>query len=149
MSGFYFNPVLLNYIPSSWKDDGTYNEDTWPEGMVLLTEEEVQTYRNSPPPDGKILGSIDGRPAWVDPPPPSDEALAAEARNERDQLLVNVYDKGINMALRALRIASTPEEKAYAEGKVSELDLYAEALISLPEQAGFPQTIIWPIAPTK
>lgn len=83
------------------------------------------------------------------PAPTEDEILAAQARQERDLLLRNIYDPGILMAQRAQRIASTPEQKTYAEGKVSELDAYAEALVAIPTQSGFPQTIIWPTAPTK
>lgn len=81
--------------------------------------------------------------------PVDEETLAVEARTERERLLRNNYDPGIMMALRALRMASTPEETSYAEGKVSELDVYAEALLVVPDQVGFPQTIIWPTAPTK
>lgn len=75
-------------------------------------------------------------------------ALAAAARSKRDGLLRSVYDPGILMAQRALRLASTPEETAYAEGKILELDLYAEALQGVPEQEGFPQAIDWPMTPT-
>ena len=70
--------------------------------------------------------------------------MAAAARLQRDGLLRSIYDPGILMAQRALRLASTPEESAYAESKILELDLYAEALQGIPEQEGFPQTIQWP-----
>ena len=81
---------------------------------------------------------------------PEDPAhLAASARNQRDTALRGIYDPGILMAQRALRMAQTPEEIAYAEGKISELDNYAEALQNIPEQPGFPQTISWPATPTK
>lgn len=80
---------------------------------------------------------------------PSDEQLAIDARQLRESLLRSTYDPGIMMALRALRMASTPEETAYAEGKIAELDAYAELLLAIPNQAGFPQTITWPAAPTK
>lgn len=83
------------------------------------------------------------------PPGPSQEELAFQARLNRDQLLKSVYDPGINMALRALRMAGTPEAQSYAEGKIIELDNYAQALEGVPEQQGFPQTIDWPVAPTK
>lgn len=74
---------------------------------------------------------------------------AAAARAERDSQLRTIYDPGILMAQRALRLASTPEEVAYAEGKILELDTYAEALAGIPEQPGFPQTVVWPAVPTK
>lgn len=81
--------------------------------------------------------------------PPDPAVLAERARSEREQLLRSVYDPGIMMALRALRMATTPQQTAYAEGKVQELDLYAEALLAIPDQPGFPQTIVWPVVPTK
>lgn len=82
-------------------------------------------------------------------PQPSTEDLAAAARLERDGRLKAIYDAGINMALRGVRMASTPEELSYAEGKVIELDNYAQALEDIPDQPGFPQTIDWPVAPTR
>ena len=81
--------------------------------------------------------------------PPDPAVLAAQARSERERQLRSIYDPGIMMALRALRMSSTPEDADYAEGKIEELDAYAEALIAIPDQAGFPQTIVWPTAPTK
>lgn len=80
---------------------------------------------------------------------PSNSELALIARSSRDQILRSVYDPGILMALRGLRMASTPEDIAYAEGKITELDIYAQALQEIPEQAGFPQVIVWPATPTK
>lgn len=70
-------------------------------------------------------------------------------RAERDALLRENYDRGITMALRALRMAVTPEQTDYAQGKIAELDQYAELLTAIPEQPGFPVTITWPVLPTK
>ena len=75
--------------------------------------------------------------------------VASVVRNTRDNFLRTIYDPGILMAQRALRMASSPEETAYAEGKIVELDLYAYALQLIPDQAGFPNTIVWPVAPTR
>lgn len=76
-------------------------------------------------------------------------SVALAARQERERLLRSTYDPGILMAQRALRMASTDADKAYASGKIAELDLYAEALVAITEQPGFPQAITWPVAPTK
>lgn len=75
--------------------------------------------------------------------------LATSVRAERDKLLRNVYDAGINMALRAARMSTTPEELSYAEGKIVELDNYAQALEGIPEQPGFPSVVTWPATPVK
>jgi hypothetical protein len=83
------------------------------------------------------------------PDPVDLDQLAITVRNQRDYALRSIYDPGILMAQRALRMAASPEESSYAEGKIAELDAYAEALTEIPEQAGFPQTIVWPVAPTR
>ena len=82
-------------------------------------------------------------------PGASTAAMAGAARIERERLLRSIYDPGILMAQRALRMAATPEEINYAESKIAELDVYAETLVAIPDQPGFPQTITWPVAPTK
>ena len=80
---------------------------------------------------------------------PDNTELAYTARSAREQLLRTVYDPGILMSQRALRMAQTDTDRAYASSKIAELDVYAEALIAIPDQPGFPQTITWPVAPTK
>jgi len=101
--------------------------------------------------EGWVANEVDGE--WVISPyvaPPADPVyLSIMAKQERESLLRSIYDPGILMAQRALRMAATTQEKAYAEGKISELDAYAEALLAIPDQEDFPQTIIWPAAPTK
>lgn len=77
------------------------------------------------------------------------EGLAYSARFQRDAMLRDIYDTGINIALRFRRLAATAEEISYAESKISELDAFAVALESIPDQPGFPQTIVWPVVPTK
>jgi len=90
-------------------------------------------------------GSVFAAPVVAGPDPIQ---LAAEARLQRDNLFRTVSDPGTMMALRALRLATTPEETTYAQGKLAEVDAYAVALQGIAEQAGFPTTIIWPVAPT-
>jgi hypothetical protein len=128
-SGLVVNLIVLEEN-SGWVD---------PEGFIT-----VQT-------DMASIGwkYVNGQFISPEPDPPTYEELAASARGERDQLLKTTYDPGIMMALRALRMASTPDQEAYAKGKVEELDAYAEALVAIPDQPGFPQTIVWPEAPTK
>ena len=84
--------------------------------------------------------------AYINPQPTITE-LSAAARQQRDILFRTVSDPGTLMAQRALRLATTPEGIAYAQGKLAEMDAYAIALQGIAEQAGFPATINWPIAP--
>lgn len=74
------------------------------------------------------------------------EGLAISARAKRDGLLSDVYDKGVLMAQRAIRLNGDADGKLAA--KLHELDQYAVALQNVPKQTGFPQTITWPTAPT-
>lgn len=126
--------------------DGDITQELHPSILAIdLTEVDPA------PQVGWTVEEISG--SWVFSPPvvqqPSDEILAENARTMRNQLLRSVYDPGILMAQRALRMASTPEEESYAEGKIIELDNFAEALQDIPDQIGFPQTIDWPVTPTK
>lgn len=82
-------------------------------------------------------------------PGPDLVLLAANARYQRDFLFGTVADPGTLMALRAIRMATNPEDIAYAQGKLAELDAYSVALQDVPEQIGFPVTINWPTIPTK
>lgn len=73
----YFVPSLVSFIPSEWKDDGTYADERWPDDAILLTEEQTEEYWMSSPPEGKMLGVVDGLPGWIDIPPPSDDQVIA------------------------------------------------------------------------
>ena len=53
----------------------------WPEDGVDVTGEEYGALFPAPP--GKFIDTLDGRPQWVDMPPPSEEQLIAMAENER------------------------------------------------------------------
>ena len=77
---------------------------------------------------------------WLNPTPTPEE-LSAAARLERDTRLKTIYDPGINMALRAVRMASTPEELSYAESKTTtlkHLKAFRSSLDSLKQSYGQP-----------
>lgn len=71
--GFYDSTLRASYAIAG----------TWPTDAVELTQEEQQTYHMQQPPEGKMLGSMGGRPAWVDippPPPPTREQVESARR---------------------------------------------------------------------
>ena len=72
------------------------------------------------------------------PPPPTEEQLAEMVRYQRDELL-----KELDVIVsNPLRFASfTDEQKA-------ELATYRQALLDVPQQAGFPSEVVWPEKPT-
>lgn len=130
-----------------WQNTDMFGYPEDPEGMTTI---EVTAEQFEDP----IYKSVVSGALSEDEPvevqiPPDPVQLALAARNKRGSLLRDIYDPGIMMALRARRMATTPEAIAYAEGKVSELDVYAEALLGIPDQPGFPITITWPVTPTK
>lgn len=124
MRYFYKSPNGEVYEYASVEERNTYGAPD----LVAMTQEEIDAHLSN---------------GGIDPQPPTEE----EIRAQRDVLLISIYDKGINMALRALRLAVSPEDLAYAEGKIAELDAYAEALTSIPEQDGFPGNVDWPETP--
>ena len=83
MESVYFSPSLLSFIPARWKDDGTYTEQTWPADAVLVTDEVAQTFWKQTPPEGKQLGVVKGRPAWVDLPAPTQAQLISIADQQK------------------------------------------------------------------
>ncbi|MGV4148097.1 tail fiber assembly protein [Citrobacter freundii] len=83
----YFAASIPAFIPSQWKEDGTYNDETWPADAVLLSDEESELYWKQNPPAGKQLGAENGRPVWIDIPAPTREELILTAENERQRLL--------------------------------------------------------------
>ncbi|ANI28921.1 hypothetical protein PL78_19250 [Yersinia entomophaga] len=82
----YYSANLNGFIPAAWKDDGTYNKKTWPSDAVLLSDEESNEYWKTTPPDRKTIGSLNGRPVWVDIPPPSPEELIYRAVQKKKAL---------------------------------------------------------------
>lgn len=105
----YFSSSKLSFIPASWKTDGTYTDETWPSDAVLLTDDEQDIYWLNNPPEGKQLGSLDGRPVWVDIPSPPNEVLLSQ---EISKLGV-AYKKDIadlNTAYLAAIVSDGPTE---------------------------------------
>ena len=64
------------------------------------------------------------------------ERAIKEKRQERDELLRKVADAMNPMRWEGL---SEPEKQAYRD--------YRQALLDIPQQAGFPENIKWPVKP--
>jgi len=67
-----------------------------------------------------------------------DAMLSAELRRERDNLLVNADA----IAGNALRWASLDADAQDAWA------VYRQALLDVPQRAGFPNTVVWPVFPS-
>jgi hypothetical protein len=67
------------------------------------------------------------------------------AKLKRDFLLIDVYDREVMRVQRELRAASGNAEKEQSlKSELSKLDAYAVALQDVPNQNGFPDSIVWP-----
>ncbi|MGL5726700.1 MAG: tail fiber assembly protein [Plesiomonas sp.] len=138
----YFSKSKLSFIPIQWKDDGTYTDETWPSDAVLLTQEESDTYWKTSPPEGKQLGAThDGRPCWIDIPPPSQAEQVAQADAVKSTLQREAEDaiKPLERA-KSLGIA-TPQELAL----LTEWEKYSVYLMRVDTSTA--PNITWPVKP--
>lgn len=69
-------------------------------------------------------------------PPPDKDAEAANVRAQRDQLL---NESDVYVLLDRWSVMSSEQQQAWAT--------YRQALRDIPEQAGFPFDVQWPIKP--
>ncbi|HAT2287168.1 TPA: tail fiber assembly protein [Citrobacter freundii] len=84
MNIYYYSPSENGFMPGNEK--GKYvNAGTWPDDAVEVDEATFAAFTQAPP-EGKILGAIDGLPAWVDISPPTQEELTAESELIKNSL---------------------------------------------------------------
>lgn len=127
-NGVFFYPYDLK---SDYEASGA-----WPEDGLDVSDEVFNEFAGNAPPEGKVLGvGASGEPVWEDAPLPTEEALATQARAERNRLLSEVD------SISPVRWAGMT--KAEQDGWVA----YRQALLDVPQQEGFPNDIIWPDRP--
>ncbi|EAU2329964.1 tail assembly chaperone [Salmonella enterica] len=92
MNNYVWSALHVSFFPKAMLQD--YESAGWNlSDAIDVVDSLFQTYRAMPP-DGKMLGVVDGMPAWIDKPPVpnsvllSDELarLASEYKNDRAQL---------------------------------------------------------------
>lgn len=81
--------------------------------------------------------------------PPPDAEIARRERSERDRRLRMEYDPQASRLTRDLRLTSDSVMIEALQNELAQWDSYAVALQDVPQQAGFPHTIIWPEAPAN
>ena len=84
---YLFSPTTLGFYPLEMKDQ--YQRYGNLPADVIEVSDSVRDKYNFVVPDGKQLGCKNGRPAWVDIPPPTHEELIAAAEQVRQQLLAH------------------------------------------------------------
>lgn len=113
----------------------TENSSTMPRDVVHITRETRDKLMTAQHRDGKLIRpDANGYPVAVDPPPPSDEFLAKLARGQRDVLLT------------ASDWTQQPDVQ-HPPDVAAAWRTYRQALRDITSQPGFPQNVIWPVAP--
>ncbi|WP_423197462.1 Phage tail protein [Cupriavidus sp. H19C3] len=98
--------------------------------------------------DGQATGKVmmiseEGHALLADPSPPSDDYLAGEARLNRDRLLAATDGMVLRHSDELQEgIATTLTAEQYQA-----LMRYRRELRNVPEQSGFPASIVWPETP--
>lgn len=122
-----------------------YDLNTWPHDLpdfpaLLSAEDHARILAELS--TGRVLAADEtGRPVTLEPPPPSVEALAAEARRRRDAEIAGVrWLVERHRDEQALQMATTLTAEDYR--LVQE---HVQALRDVPEQDGFPHAIDWPV----
>lgn len=93
--------------------------------------------------NGKVIEDKGDYLEAVNPPEPTDEQKAAEARAERDRRINAIrwrIERYQTQAAAGLETTDTAEH-------YKAILLYVQALRDIPEQAGFPDAIEWPEEP--
>ena len=136
---------MMNYSASKnafydASDRALYTE--WPADCVEMTQEEVDAYCFDLAPDGKRLGSgVDGRPSWVDIPPPSHAELVSQAEAHKAQLS-NEAEQSIRPLERAKQLGiATDDELA----SLTEWERYSVFLMRV--DTSLAPNIEWPQKP--
>lgn len=131
---FYANELCETYYKpaDSWPDDATDIDDSIADKYMILT-----------PPVGKMLGVVDGKPAWVDIPPPTHEELVAGAEAEKQRRIGQANDY--------MHSRQWPGKAAIGRLKGDELaqyNLWLDYLDALEAiDASDAPDINWPVAP--
>lgn len=110
--------------------------------LVVLSEDAYRVLLDGQS-RGKRIVVRDGAPTLADPPPPTTEQIAARLRAQRDALLTPVTDA---LQRHVLQIAYA-QRTTLTNTEASALATYAQALRDVPQQPGFPHTVVWPDAP--
>lgn len=140
---FYYTAEFNSFISEKYKTDGTYTDKSWPDDAVLCTAEEVNIFRGTTPPAGMKLGSVAGRPAWVDVPPLTRAEMIAIAENERQRLIVNADAIMLDWRTELMLGEISDANRA----KLSAWLAYKNKVKSIPAEEAITAEFSWPDQP--
>lgn len=90
MSEYVFSALSNAFYPISLKDRYEAS-NTWPTDGVDV-DYDVYLEFTANPPEGKVRGVVDGMPAWVDSPAPTQEQLVTQAAVKQKWLITEVNE---------------------------------------------------------
>ncbi|GGY07030.1 phage tail assembly chaperone [Paludibacterium paludis] len=126
--GFYDESVHCNLMPPD---------------SVELTDKHYRSLLDGQSVGKQIVAVADGKPVLVDPPEPTTNQLAVQARIQRDGL-VSSSDWIVARHRDQLDAGSKTSLPA---SQYTELIQYRQMLRDVPAQKGFPSSINWPTSP--
>lgn len=112
---------------------------TWPTDAVDIPDDVRDQFRVAP--DGKILGSVDGLPAWIDAPPPTHEEAVIAAKQKKQWLLDEATSKITVWQTKLLMGRKLTDSET---AQLNEWMDYIDALTAIDPEAA-PET--WPDVP--
>lgn len=138
----YFSQTTCSFYPSELLDQYE-SSGTLPDDLIEITEEETDLYFCKTAPDGKIIGSMEGHPSWVDLPEKTGEESAEIALSQISKLL----------AIASVKIAPLQDAVDLDIATDDEIALltawktYRVLVNRVTSQTGYPDTIEWPEQP--
>ena len=134
-----FSPSNCAFYVAEWKND-YLAANNWPADLIAITESEYNNFKQQPP-DGKILGSKNGSPAWVAKPPLTLDELLVRLEGARTQYLTEAKDKISVWQTKLLMGRIGDGEKAKLNAWLDYIDSLESLNIDKAEG------IIWPVPP--
>lgn len=87
MKTYSFSPSRVAFYANDLRETHYEPLNAWPDDALEITDEIASVYMTNRIPSGKMLGTVNGMPAWVDIPPPTAEELVAAAMAKKQKLL--------------------------------------------------------------
>lgn len=134
-----FSPSTMGFYPVSMKQD-YLNAGSWPEDGIGITQEEYLEF-NVQYPDGKVLGAVDGKIAWIDAPAPSKEQLINEAMSTKQYKIESANKIFMEWQTKLLLDMASESEKDAVRAWVK----YVDEIKSLDVSTA--PDIDWPVEP--
>lgn len=113
------------------------------QGLIEISEDKWRELLDGQAAGKQIVAAEDGSPMLADPPPPTPEQLAEALRAQRDALLQPISDQ----LQRHMLQKAYGQTTTLTDEQASTLAVYAQALRDVPQQIGFPESVIWPVPP--